>query len=75
MEQQWLEKLESDMESDNDDNTNTNTNANTNTNDDKYKIYYKDGMNYDNCLIANSAKRAEVRRKKKEGITITIIII
>ncbi len=33
--------------------------------EDKYKIYYKDGQNYDNCLIANSAKRAEMRRLKK----------
>ena len=67
IEQQWLEKLESDIESDIDDDNINNTTTNTTTVEDKYKIYYKDGMNYDNCLIANSAKRAELRRKKKEG--------
>jgi hypothetical protein len=34
--------------------------------EDRYKIFYMDGQNTDNCLVANSAKRAEARRKRKE---------
>lgn len=35
--------------------------------EDKYNIYYRDGQTLDNCLVANSAKRAEMRKLKKQG--------
>jgi len=38
----------------------------TSASESKFLIYYKDGMATDNCLVANSAKRAEMRRLKKE---------
>jgi hypothetical protein len=34
---------------------------------DKSKIYYKDGQSTEGALIANSARRAEIRRQKKEA--------
>ena len=29
-------------------------------------IFYKDGQNLDNCLIANSARRAELRKLRRQ---------
>lgn len=31
-----------------------------------FNVYYRDGLDLDNCMVANSAKRAEARKLKKE---------
>eukprot|EP01038_Epipyxis_sp_PR26KG_P011158 gene11158-14972_t len=36
--------------------------------DKGFNIYYKPGQNLDNCLVANSAKRAQVRKSKKSSV-------